>query len=202
MTASAAAVVLLLGACAGTGGTSSEQPTATPLDRDVPASTETASPHTASPRTETPETAAPFSTKARTAPNKGAWDLVLTDVRVAHHDGFDRIVLELTGTGTPGWSVGYVEEAVLDGSGKVVRLGGDSTLDIYASGTTWPAPGYYSGPTRVAPADGGDVRDLYVAGTFEGYTHVLAGVDSEQVPFRAFALTDPPRLVVDVGGAD
>ncbi len=188
MTVGTAAVVLLLGACGGTGGTSSEQPTATPMDRDVPAST----------RSTALETKAPFSTKDRTVTNKGAWDLVLTDVRVAHHEGFDRIVLELTGTGTPGWSVAYVDEAVLDGSGKVVRLGGESTLDIYASGTTWPAPGYYSGPTRVDPADGGDVRDLYVAGTFEGNTQVLAGIEGGQVPFRAFALTDPPRLVVDV----
>ena len=41
--------------------------------------------------------------------------------------------------------------------------------------------------------------DVYVGGTFEGYTQVLAGIDGAAVPFRVFALADPSRLVVDVG---
>ncbi len=47
----------------------------------------------------------------------------------------------LAGTGVPGWSVKYVDEAVLDGSGRTVRLAGDSVLDVYATGTTYPAEG-------------------------------------------------------------
>ena len=39
---------------------------------------------------------------------------------------------------------------------------------------------------------------MYVAGTFEGYTQVLAGIEGDRVPFRVFALSDPSRLVVDV----
>ncbi len=39
---------------------------------------------------------------------------------------------------------------------------------------------------------------MYVGGTFEGYTQVLAGIDGTPSPVRAFALPDPPRLVVDV----
>ena len=128
----------------------------------------------------------------------GAAGLVLIDVRVAEAEGFDRIVLEFSGTGTPGWVVNYVDEAVLDGSGEVVALGGSATLDIYASGTTWPAPDYYSGPSQFTPENGGDVSDAYVGGTFEGYTQVLAGIDGDPVPFRVFALTAPSRLVIDV----
>jgi hypothetical protein len=90
---------------------------------------------------------------------------VFSGVHVAEQEGFDRIVLGFTGTGTPGWTVNYVDEAVLDGSGDVVGLGGD---------------------------------DVYVAGTFEGYTQVLAGIEGDRVPFRVFALSDPARLVVDV----
>ena len=102
---------------------------------------------------------------------------MFTDVRVDELEGFDRIVLEFTGSGVPGWSVSYVDEAVLEGSGRVVTLGGDAVLDIYASGTTWPGSGDYSGPRRVAPANGGNIAEVYVAGTFEGYTQVLAGID-------------------------
>ena len=122
---------------------------------------------------------------------------MFSKVRVADHEGFDRIVLEFTGTGTPGWTVNYVDQAVLDGSGDVVELGGDAFLDIYASGTTWPADGYYSGPQQFEPDNGG-VDDVYVGGTFEGYTQVLAGIEGDRVPFRVFALADPSRLVVDV----
>ena len=97
-------------------------------------------------------------------------DLVLIDMRVAEAEGFERIVLEFSGTGTPGWVVNYVNDAVLDGSGEIVALGGSAVLDIYASGTTWPAPDYYSGPSQFTPENAGDINDVYVGGTFEGYT--------------------------------
>lgn len=130
--------------------------------------------------------------------SKGAM-LVLTDVRVAEHASFDRIVLEFSGAGTPGWQVKYVDEAVLDGSGDVVGLAGNATLDIYATGTTWPAPDYYTGPSR-PEVTGGRVAGLFVAGTFEGYTQVLAGIHGAATPFRVVALTEPARLVVDILG--
>ena len=94
-------------------------------------------------------------------------------------------------------SVGWVDRARLDGSGETVDLDGEAVLDVYASGTTWPADGYYDGPQRLEP-DGGEVDDVHVGGTFEGYTQVLAGIDGPPSPVRVFALPDPPRLVVDV----
>ncbi|MGH3346274.1 MAG: AMIN-like domain-containing (lipo)protein [Nocardioides sp.] len=146
----------------------------------------------------------PENTARETAEPSGEGGLAFTDVRVGEHEGFDRIVLEFTGTGIPGWQVTYVDEAVLDGSGEVVTLGGNALLDIYASGTTWPAAGYYSGPRQFEPENGGEVSDVHVGGTFEGYTQVLVGIDGGALPFRVFALTDPSRLVVDVvdGSAD
>ena len=139
-------------------------------------------------------------TERQSGEGSGEADLVLVDVRVA--EGFDRIVLEFSGTGTPGWVVNYVDEATLDGSGKVVALGGSAILDIYASGTTWPASDYYRGPSHVAPENDGEINDVYVGGTFEGTTQVLAGIDGDPAPFRVFALTAPSRLVVDVTDGD
>jgi hypothetical protein len=123
---------------------------------------------------------------------------VFTDVRVVQHQGFDRIVLEFQGTGTPGWGIDYVDKPVLEGSGKHVPLSGDAFLNISASGTIWPARGYYDGPQQFEPENAGDVVDVYVGGTFEGYTQVLVGIGSGRVPFRVLALTGPPRVVVDV----
>ncbi|WP_141015141.1 AMIN-like domain-containing (lipo)protein [Nocardioides sambongensis] len=122
---------------------------------------------------------------------------MLTDVRVVDHARFDRVVLEFSGTGTPGWAVDEVGTATLEGSGDVVALRGATVVDIHASGTTWPAPGYYDGPRRLASVPGG-VAEVYVAGTFEGDTQVLAGIDGDPARFRVFALTAPARLVVDV----
>lgn len=128
----------------------------------------------------------------------GEWDLVLHDVRVAGHEGYDRVVIEFTGTGVAGWSVKYVDRARLDGSERAVRLGGAAFLDIHASHTTWPSPGYYDGPRRLEPADDSHVAEVYVGGTFEGYTQVLAGVDDGARPFRVHTLAHPSRLVIDV----
>ena len=137
------------------------------------------------------------ATEPQSGEGSGA-GLVLVDVRVAEAEGFDRIVLEFSGAGTPGWAVGYVDDAVLDGSGEHVALGGGAILDIYASGTTWPAPDYYRGPGRFTPTNGGGVDHVHVGGTFEGTTQVLAGIDGDPAPFRVRALTAPSRLVVDV----
>lgn len=207
-----AAVVPLLAACGSDGGDATSTPAAseTTITQKSPseAPVTEGAPTTDTPPADTPTAdtptgggpAFPEGTAGRTAENKGRWDLVLVDVRVAEHDSFDRIVLEFTGTGVPGWSVNYVDEAVLDGSGETVPLDGDAILDIYASGTTYPeTPGmYYSGPRRFAPRNGGDVNDVRVVGTFEGYTQLLAGIDGARAPFRVLALTDPSRLVVDV----
>ncbi|MEO5654344.1 MAG: hypothetical protein ABIP03_15580 [Aquihabitans sp.] len=125
-------------------------------------------------------------------------DLVFTDVRVGEHETFDRIVLEFSGTGPLGWSVNYVDEAVLEGSGDVVPVGGDTVLVIFAHYNLWPASDYYSGPKQFKPQSGGDIKDVFIGGTFEGYTQVFAGIDGDPVPFRVFALTNPSRLVVDV----
>lgn len=197
------AVVALLAACGTDGGgdptsATATSETTTSLEPALDAST------TDAPTTDAPvdgpthgSPAFPANTAPQTRRSSGEAEIVLTDVRVAEHESYDRIVLEFSGAGTPGWAVNYVDEAVLDGSGEVVTLGGDAILDIYASDTTWPASDYYSGRRRLEAENGG-VTDVYVVGTFEGYTQVLAGIDDTPVPFRVFALTDPSRLVVDI----
>lgn len=138
----------------------------------------------------------PASSEPQTAEPTGDWDLQLEDVRTGEHDGFDRVVLEFSGTAGPGWGVAWSEKAVTEGTGEVVPLEGDRVLTISASGTAMPEPGSYDVPQRLGPS--GDVAEVQVNGWFEGYTQVFAGVRGEERPFRVFALADPPRLVVDV----
>jgi hypothetical protein len=127
---------------------------------------------------------------------------LLTGVRAAAHDGFDRVVLQFRGD-LPGYQVGYVQRPVLeDGSGKPVRVtGGDVLLvrmepALDADLTKESAPRTYTGPTRFSPTTS-SVRELVRAGGFESVLSWAVGVD-EKRPFRVTRLENPSRIVVDV----
>ena len=177
-----------------TSETSPGTPSASPSDS--PSESPSASAESPSPAPAPDGPPFPESTDPQTAEPSGEWDLQLVDVRVGDHDGFDRVVLELSGTATPGWGVAWSDEAVAEGTGDVVPLEGDHVLTISASGTALPEPGSFEVPARLGPA--GAVAEVQVNGWFEGYTQVFAGVEGDERPFRVFTLTDPPRLVVDI----
>ena len=177
-----------------TSETSPGTPSASPSDS--PSESPSASAESPSPAPAPDGPPFPESTDPQTAEPTGEWDLQLVDVRVGEHDGFDRVVLELSGTATPGWGVAWSDEAVAEGSGDVVPLEGDHVLTISASGTAMPDAGSFEVPARLGPA--GSVAEVQVNGWFEGYTQVFAGVEGDERPFRVFTLTDPPRLVVDI----
>ena len=206
-----AAAALLLAACGtDTSPTSASDATTSPSPETSETSPGTPSASSSDSPSESPSASAespspapapdgppfPESTDPQTAEPSGEWDLQLVDVRVGEHDGFDRVVLELSGTATPGWGVAWSDEAVAEGSGDVVPLEGDHVLTISASGTAMPEPGSFEVPARLGPA--GAVAEVQVNGWFEGYTQVFAGVEGDERPFRVFTLTDPPRLVVDI----
>lgn len=215
------AVALALGACSSDGAgaetaeTTDDAPTTTAPQptETTPAATETAGPE---PSTEVPDDAptdeaevpagAELSTAEQQSPEYPAavgtdGPLFPTGVRVASHDGYDRVVVDFEGTGTPGWLVRYVDEPVADDSGTEVDLDGDFILRIDASGLSTPAADEFdvgqiaSGFYDTSQAD--VVDDVYVSGIFEGWSGSLIGLD-EQAPFRVFTLTEPTRLVVDV----
>lgn len=213
------AAALALGACSSSG--TDPEPTATqPTDATTTQATATTPAATEQPEPEaTAEEAedapadeaeepvdAQFSAEEQQSPEYPAsvavdGPLFPTGARVAHHDGFDRVVLDFEGNGTPGWSVRYVDEPVADDSGIEVDLAGDFILRIDASGLSTPttedfdvdqvASGFYgTGQADV-------VQDVYASGVFEGWSGSLVGLDT-QAPFRVFTLTEPTRLVVDV----
>ncbi|MFI2101821.1 hypothetical protein ACH436_00880 [Isoptericola sp. NPDC019693] len=201
-TAAAALLTLALGACAGDApdvdGPGSA-PSASPEPTDTPA----ASPTGDDPAGDDPPTDVPFAadTSADTADPSRDAALVVTDVRVARHDGFDRVVLDLEGEGTPGWSVEYVDVAADDGSGEPVRVDGDGVLQVRLSGMAMPGEDpditEYDGAT-IDPEDTEAVEEVVYRFWFEGYTTAFVGVDEPGLPFRVFALEDPARVVVDV----
>ncbi|MGN8246062.1 AMIN-like domain-containing (lipo)protein [Cellulomonas soli] len=124
----------------------------------------------------------------------------LVDLRVGAHDGYDRVVLELDGPGTPGWTVRYVVQAVGDGSGEPVEVAGDAVLEVTLMPVALPTEGTnpYDGPRTIRAAGTTAVTEVVWSSLFEGYLQVFIGVDGGQRPFRAYALDDPARIVVDV----
>ncbi|MFI8526642.1 hypothetical protein ACIGB8_19455 [Promicromonospora sukumoe] len=133
---------------------------------------------------------------------EGETFLSVTDVRVGAHDGYDRVVFDLDGTGSgrPGWRVEYVDQASDDGSGDAVRVDGDAILRVSLSGTATPMDSgvdEFSGD-RIEPSGTESIDEIVYRYWFEGYTTAFIGVDEAERPFRVFLLEDPLRVVVDV----
>ena len=206
LAASAAASLLLLGACAPASPT------------DAPRSAE-ASPSASSPAASASASAAPETTPTpepgldATKPiNADNWmssveglppvrsdnptkALALTGIRAATHEGFTRVVLEFSGEGTPGvWSAAWTDEAVEQGRGLLIQVEGQAFLDLVIDGTpmTAAANPYPSGTHTRA----GDL-DVVSDGTFEDNTHVVIGAPATR-QFQIGFLSNPVRMVVDI----
>lgn len=127
---------------------------------------------------------------------------LLTDVRVAGHEGFDRIVLEFDGPDTPGYRVAYVDTPVEAGSGEPVTVDGEVFLEITltpASGVDLSGETYeqtYHGPDRLR-GDTAVVTEVVGAGDYEATLTWVAGLRAK-APFSVTVLDEPLRLVVDV----
>ncbi|KGM08354.1 AMIN-like domain-containing (lipo)protein [Cellulomonas bogoriensis] len=121
------------------------------------------------------------------------------DVRFAHRDGFDRVVMDLVGDGDPGWFVEY-GEPLHQGSGNEVEIDGEAFLRVSVTGVQYPTEEgaeEYGGSDRITPDPAGVVREIVVGTIFEGHQEMFIGLDAEH-PYRVFRLQDPPRVVVDV----
>lgn len=121
-------------------------------------------------------------------------------VRVGRHSTYDRVVWEFPGDGRPTFRVRYVDEPTADGSGDRVDVRGDAYLEVIVSTVGIPA----DGSSRPADASAGSLAGTVIAeakaiyGGFEGYGQSFVGVRDRERPFRAFVLSSPTRLVVDV----
>lgn len=142
------------------------------------------------------------TTPVSVAPAATDGHALLTDVRAARHEGFDRVVFEFANA-TPGYLVEYVAEPVhADGSGEEVAVDGEHVLLVRmenASGADLSkeeAPQTYTGPTRFDPGTP-EVAELVRVGDFEGVLTWAIGV-RDRVAFRVTTLGGPPRLIVDV----
>ena len=206
LAASAAASLLLLGACAPASPTNTPRSAEASPSASFPAASASAS--AAPETTPTPEpgldatkpiNADNWMSSVEGLPPVRSDDptkaLALTGIRAATHEGFTRVVLEFSGEGTPGvWSAAWTDEAVEQGRGLPIQVEGQAVLDLVIDGTPMTASEnpYPSGMhTRV-----GDL-DVVSDGTFEDNTHVVIGAPATR-QFQIGFLSNPVRMVVDV----
>ncbi len=126
--------------------------------------------------------------------------LVGADVRTGGHECFERVVLELEGSGDlPGYQVRYEADPILDSPrGGPVEVAGDATLVLSVGAwMTSPEGAGYQGPTEFVPTNVTIIRELQMLENFEGMTAWAIGLDRER-DFRVFTLGDPVRIVVDI----
>ena len=126
---------------------------------------------------------------------------LLTDVRAARPEGFDRVVFEFRNV-LPGYDVRHVSRPIRqDGSGRIVEIAGSSVVRIQmenaldADLSRASAPLTYAGPRRFTPGTP-EVVELVRSGGFEGILTWVAGLQ-DPVDFRVTTLAAPPRLIVD-----
>jgi len=123
----------------------------------------------------------------------------VTNIRVGGHadQRFDRVVFDLSGYGTPGWSVEYTGSATQAPSGATVDVPGSAVLTVFLHGINWTDASLpeYDG----APVDGpgGSIIGVRWGGSFEGDTQAFVGT-SGRLPFRVAVLGGPNRVYIDV----
>ena len=178
-----AATVLLVSGC----GDDNEEPGAT-----TPAATASEEP-----------TEQPFSggrDPVFATPRPAFVSVLLTDIRTAEQDGFDRITFEFV-FALPGFDVRYVEPPIAyDPRGDEMEIQGEAFIVVRME----PAAGHdpdtgdptYLGPLELKTALP-SLLEAERVGDFEGVLSWALGLRAE-ADFRVTTLEDPPRLVVDI----
>ena len=124
---------------------------------------------------------------------------LLTDIRTARNEGFDRVVIEFHDPEMPSYRIEYVDQPVRQcGSGEVVPIEGDAWLLIRLE----PANAHdEQGRPTVAERSFRPglptLREVSILCDFEAQVEWVIGVASPNL-FRVMELGDPARLVIDV----
>jgi hypothetical protein len=127
--------------------------------------------------------------------------LVVADIRLGTHDGYDRIVFEYVDAGTPDFDVGEAQPPFAhDPSGLPLDVAGDPVFELRFTGATKfdteSGDQPYTGSTDFEPGYP-QIVQFVESSDFEGTHKWYLGVNGGDC-LRAFYLTDPSRIVIDV----
>ncbi|MBF8185382.1 hypothetical protein ITP53_06445 [Nonomuraea sp. K274] len=158
--------------------------------------TQSALPGTPSASSATHDKDTPTSTAEVDVPREGVEPALVTGVRYAAHDTYDRLVVDLEG-GIPGYNVKWVDQFVEDGSGKPM----DVHAGAYLLLTLFPANAHDEegeptwGDGLIYQADLGNLTSVVRTGDFEGRVGIGLAL-AKKAPFQVKELDN--RLILDV----
>lgn len=123
---------------------------------------------------------------------------VLHAVRAARNQGFDRVVFEFRER-VPGYHLEYIDKPVRDcGAGDVKPIEGDGWLEArFYPAYAHTEAGEPTVPERELKPSLSIVREIERTCDFEAVVTWVIGTASPN-RYRAFELSSPPRLVVDI----
>ncbi|OFP35815.1 hypothetical protein HMPREF2990_07540 [Corynebacterium sp. HMSC071B10] len=126
-------------------------------------------------------------------------DLMLQDIRVGQHEGYDRVVFEYAGTGAPSYLAGYVDTPRQQASGNPMQVPGAAHLELIVQGTAGDMMRLDEPITQIGSkgVSTRSVQDVYLASIFEADSQFFIGLDRQR-GFHVFTLENPTRIVVDI----
>ncbi|WKD59776.1 AMIN-like domain-containing (lipo)protein [Corynebacterium caspium] len=138
------------------------------------------------------------NTEMKTARPEVPAQLVVTNIRLGSHEGFDRLVVDFVGTGDPGWHINYEDRPTQLASGLPVEYSGKTALNINIDGTTYP---FEIGvqdftPRTITSPDTRVIEEAKFVGSFESNSQLVVGL-KDTVPYSVTVLHEPTRLVLD-----
>jgi hypothetical protein len=124
-----------------------------------------------------------------------AGQMKVTGLRLTPHNGYDRLVIDLSTQGVPDWTAQYSQASGTVGGTAAVAGDAFLRVSLFTEADADIETGSLSASGSAV------VAEARSTGFSAGYEEVLIGVRGGAAPFRAFTLTDPGRIVVDIRAA-
>ncbi|MDO4630826.1 MAG: hypothetical protein Q4A82_00820 [Corynebacterium sp.] len=140
-----------------------------------------------------------MKTAAAQAPDK----LVPTGMIVGNQDDYDEVVIQFSGSGTPGWFSDYVDNPTQQGSGKPIEVPGENAISVLVEGVVLPFEAGVENPTiNPIPSIGPAISEVHYDGTFEGKAQFVIGLKGDKLPYSIRTESNPTRLIINVQHKD
>ena len=144
------------------------------------------------------QSATPFTLEDTHLQNPGHPELQIEDVRAGSHEDVDRVVVELSGTGTPNVLAGYTADPRQQASGLPLVPAGNAYFELIIQGVPW-SMGLSDADLAKADPSGvaaGGIQGIADGGIFEADAQYIVGLNAQR-PYNLYLLENPTRVVVD-----
>lgn len=142
--------------------------------------------------------ASPFTMEDTHLQNPGHPELQIEDIRVGSHEDVDRVVVELSGAGTPNVLAGYTADPRQQASGMPLVPAGNAYFELIIQGVPWSMGLSDADLAKADPAGvaAGGIQEIADGGIFEADAQYIVGLDAQR-PYNLYLLENPTRVVVD-----